>query len=80
MKKHGLSHGAAVLVCTLSSALIVDVLRKHVPVVHEAVEKGAKYLLSIFEFSNPPEHVAILLYATLLAIIWGVAFALMHKD
>jgi len=80
MKKHGFSHGAAVLVCTISSALLVDVLRKHVPVVHDAVENFAKYLLGIFQFTNPPEHLAILLYATLLAVVWGVAFALMHKD
>ena len=80
MKKHGASHGIAVLVCTVSSALLIDILRKYVPFVYNAVNKFSDFLINILGLSFAPKYVSIVLYASILAIFWGVGFALIHKD
>ena len=80
MKKHGLSHGLAVLGCTISSALLVDIVRKHVPLVSDFVTRVSVALRDSFEIQYAPDHISIVLYASILAVLWGVAFAWMHSD
>lgn len=80
MKKHGASHGAAVLVCTITSALMIDFLKNHVPAVYYAINILSQFLLDLLGLLFPPVYLTILIYAAMLAVIWGVAFSFMHKD
>ena len=80
MKKHGLSHGAAVLVCSVTSALMVDIIQRHVPFVHRAVEKIVDFVLEKFPLPILPDYLGILIYSTALAVLWGMCFAMMHED
>jgi len=80
MERHGASHGIAVLVCTASSALLIDIIRRYVPVIYNAVNNFALFLINLMDLSSAPHSVSIILYATVLATIWGVGFALLHDD
>lgn len=80
MRKHGVSHGVAVLVCTVSSALMVDVVRRHVPAVYDFFNRLSMLIVEYFELRHRPDYITILIYATFLAMVWGVAFACVHSD
>lgn len=80
MKKHGASHGAAVLVCTVTSALLVDVAREHVPVVFKIIHALTGLVNDALGWRASDREVSILFYATLLACVWGIAFSFMHSD
>jgi hypothetical protein len=79
MKKHAASHAGAVLICTIAGALITDVIRKHTPIVYKFVNGFSRTVVDAFSIGFAPEMVTTLLYATLLAMIWGIAFALINK-
>jgi putative exporter of polyketide antibiotics len=79
MKRHAASHGAAVIVCSVVGALITDVIRKYVPAAYKSVNWFSKSIVDALSISYPPEWITTLIYATILAVIWGVAFALMSK-
>lgn len=79
MKKHSLSHGAAVLVCTLTAPLLVDIVRTHIPLIHTGITKFSVFLVHLLPLSIRTSHLSQLLYATLLAAIWGAAFAFAHN-
>jgi len=80
VKKHGASHGAAVLICTISSALLVDVVRRHVPIMHNAINGISVFFVNILNLQSPPRYLNILIYSVILAVIWGIAFKFMHED
>ena len=80
MTKHGVSHGSAVLVCSIASTLLVDIIRKHVPFIYGMVDKFSTFIKSTIDLKYGSENISIITYATVLAVIWGVAFALVHED
>ncbi len=80
MRRHGISHGAAVLVCTITSALLVDLVKKQVPVVYRAVENLAELTAFILALPYGTSFLNIVIYASMLAMIWGVAFSFLHRD
>ena len=80
MRKHGVSHGAAVLVCTIASALMADIVKKHVPFVYEIVEKLSKLIIDWVHFQYAPQYMNIIIFAAILAVVWGIAFSFMHAD
>ncbi len=80
MKKHGASHGLAMLVCTVSAALLADIAKTHVPILANVVSKISSYIISLLHLQHAPKYMDILIYATILAVIWGVAFSFMHRD
>ena len=80
MTKHGISHGAAVVVCFLASELLLDVAKDYVPVLYNTVEMFSEKIINIFNLEYSVEKLNILFYAVVLAVIWGAAFSFMHKD
>jgi len=80
MKKHGISHGAALLVCTITSALLADVARRNVPILDNIVTTISTSVINLFHIQCDPTYINILIYATILATIWGIAFSFMHSD
>lgn len=80
MKKHATSHGLAVIVCTISAGVLVKIARDYYPV---AVEMGEKLVLDLtckYGWEMPSRDLIIMLVATALAFLWGVAFSFMHSD
>ncbi len=66
--------------CTVASALLVDFFKEHVPFLSNQVDKLSRYIVTLLNIQYDYKYLSILLYATLLAIIWGVAFSFIHKD
>lgn len=84
MKKHGFSHGAAVLVSVVASSLLVGIMREHLPKVNRLLEKFSdsisQVIFNIFGHRFSTTDINTVMLAILLAVIWGMAFALIHKD
>jgi hypothetical protein len=80
MKKHGISHGGALPVCTIASALLVDLIRNNVPILDKIVTTISTSVINMLHIQHDPEYISILIYATILATIWGAAFSFMHSD
>ena len=80
MRKHASSHGLAMLVCTISSGWLVRMSYDHHPTVIRKVESFAQQVINAFSLAYSPEDLSTLFVAVLLAMIWGVFFAVMHRD
>jgi hypothetical protein len=80
MRNHGISHGAAMIVCTITSSLLVDVFRKHLPFLHEMTNRVSNLLINAFDINVSMQHLTMMLWATTLSVLWGVAFAVVHED
>ena len=80
MKKHGASHGIAVLVCTVSAALMADVVRNHNPLIHNSIRRFSEFIAGFLPIPYDPKYIGIVLFAALLATIWGIAFTFVHND
>lgn len=80
MKKHGASHGLAVLVCTITSGLLLNTGYNYYPDLVEKLEFFAQLLVIHFHLVYQTEIVANLILSVILAVIWGIAFACMHSD
>lgn len=80
MKKHGASHGLAVLVCTVTAGILTKIAREYYPQMVQKFENIAAFAVSKLQLSYSPEIVSVLTLAVFLAIIWGIAFSFMHSD
>jgi len=74
--KHASSHGLSVLVCTVASALIIEIFRPKLPHFMESMTNISTKVLKAIHLPMSVENMNILLLATLLAVIWGVFFKL----
>jgi len=80
MKKHASSHGLAVLICTITSGLLVKMGYDHFPKAAEILDELSKIILNLAGIDYPPKAVSTLLLAIILAMLWGIAFSFMHSD
>ncbi|MFW6101025.1 MAG: hypothetical protein ACOC90_06530 [Bacteroidota bacterium] len=74
MKKHGASHGLAVLVCTVTAGILTKIAREYYPQMVEKFESIAGFVVSKLQLSYPPEIVSVVTLAVFLAVIWGDCF------
>ena len=79
MTRHSFSHGAATLITTVAAALLVEVGRSHVPTATRALDSTSRTLLEVTQSGLSPEFVSAILLATLLALIWGLAFGILER-
>ena len=79
MKKHGLSHGLSVLVCTIASSLMVDMLREYVPLLDRTLYDLSTKVIEISGLHLSAQALSPLILASFLAVIWGMAFAKIHR-
>ena len=75
MKRHVFSHAMAVLVCTVTGALLVDIVRRHIPYVYRVLQRFAHLVINLLELPYDVHQVSIVLYAVCIAALWGAAFA-----
>ena len=80
MMRHASSHGLAVLICTLASGFIVAMLRTYLPEVLSFFRKLSNLSCDFINLPYPPKHVLLIIIASVMGLIWGIAFSFMHKD
>ena len=80
MLKHGSSHAGAVLICTLSSGFLIAMLRTYLPELLDVFTKISIFLCTLLHLPYPRKSVELILAASLMAMIWGMAFSFMHSD
>ncbi len=80
MRKHASSHGLAMLVCTITSGWLVRMSYDHYPAIIGKVEQIARHVANAFSLGYSPRDLSTLFVAVLLAMIWGIFFAVMHRD
>lgn len=74
MVRHGSSHGFAVLVCTIAAALLIELVRDKIPRVVASLDGFSEKLIALFNIPFPPNYISTVLFASMLAFIWGVFF------
>lgn len=82
MTRHGISHGAATLVTVVVAGLLTEHFRAHMPVLARPFDRLADWLAGTGVTSLTAATLSPLLLGSMLAVIWGVAFALLtgsHK-
>ena len=80
MIRHSSSHGLATLICSLASGFIVVVLREFLPEVLVVFSRASIFLCSLFDLPYHFETVRLILVAAVMATLWGLAFAVIHKN
>lgn len=78
MIRHASSHGFSVLVCTIMAAFLIEILKPLIPGFISIIEDFSYKLVSLFAIPLPVESLAIILLASLLAILWGIFFKLSY--
>lgn len=76
MIKHASSHGLSVFMCTIISAIIIELLKPLLPELFSKFEIYSKKILEFIPLPISPEYFNILLIASVLGILWGIFFKL----
>jgi hypothetical protein len=74
--KHGASHAAATLTCVVASGLLVRLVAVYLPDVMAQLTVLSRWLIRALGASMAVGTMTRLLFASLLAFIWGIAFKL----
>lgn len=80
MTRHGISHGGATLVSMVTAALLIGHAQKHVPLLLQRLERVAIRLKHEFSLDLEVETLSAILIASVLASLWGIAFARMNQS
>lgn len=76
MVKHASSHGLSVFMCTIISAIIIELLKPLLPELFAKFEFYSNKILEIIPIPIAPQYFNILLIASVLGILWGIFFKL----
>ncbi len=79
MVRHATSHGFSVLMCTIVSAFLVEVIRPNFPVIINSFERFSGYIVNLFSLPFTVREFNTVLVASILAMIWGAFFKLQTK-
>ena len=80
MIKHASSHGLAVLICTVISALLIELLKGVFPSLHAEVLSVCAEFVANNDLSIEPSMIATVIIAVGLGLIWGIAFKFAFKN
>ena len=82
-KRHGLSHGLATFISVITAGLLIAILRPYIPffigIFDDVGSWLSNWLLAKSGKQIPPSLLSTAVFASLLAFVWGVAFALMNR-
>lgn len=82
-KRHGLSHGLATFVSVIAAGLLIAILRTYIPffigIFDDIGSWLSNWLLARIGKQIPPSLLATAVLASLLAFVWGVAFAVINR-
>jgi hypothetical protein len=74
--RHASSHGLSILVCTIASAFIIELLRPKLPHLMSGLTNVSTKIVKAINLPMSVDDMNILLLATILAVIWGIFFKL----
>jgi uncharacterized membrane protein YozB (DUF420 family) len=80
MLKHASSHGLSVLVCSILAAVFVSVLEPTFPKLINKVEGFSLALVDKLNLPMEASYFSIMLFAVILAAVWGVFFKLSQRS
>jgi len=80
MKRNGVSHGLAMLVCTVASGLLVKLGHDQFPEIAEHLKGLVSAIIDHLDLSFEFDDVISLVLAVVLAITWGIAFAVSQSN
>jgi hypothetical protein len=75
MVRHATSHGFSVFMCTILSALLIEVIAPVVPEYMGYLENVSQFIVTFFALPSVKEF-NIVLVASFLAMFWGIFFKL----
>lgn len=76
MVKHASSHGLSVFMCTIISAIFIELFRPLLPELFAKLESYSHRILEIIPIPISPQYFNMLLIASVLGILWGIFFKL----
>ena len=79
MVRHASSHGFSVLMCTILSAFLIDLLRPVLPRFMSYLEDTSNYIVTVFSLPFSVQQFNVVLVASILAMFWGIFFKLQNK-
>lgn len=79
MTKHGLSHGAATLITFVTAGLLLEEIRELMPRFSLLLQDVAFDLAEALPVPIEPNTWAVVLAASVLAVIWGILFGFVHR-
>ena len=74
--RHASSHGLSVLICTIASAFLIELIRPLLPNLMAGFSRISTKIVNALYLPMTVENMNILLLATVLAVIWGIFFKL----
>lgn len=80
MKRHGASHGLAYIVSTIAAAMLTGIVRDHYPNLLSYFDNVCQLIIDKFNLNIKVETFSLMSLAVVLAVVWGIAFAFMHRD
>jgi hypothetical protein len=76
MVKHATSHGLSIFMCTLISAVIVELFKPLLPDIFARLENFSTYILDYVPIPISVKSFSVLLIASVLGVFWGIFFKL----
>lgn len=79
MIKHASSHGFAVFMCTIISAIYIEVIKQFLPQLLRRIDHLSSIIIQKLSLSLTPDTITIVVVASVLAMIWGAFFKMYHS-
>ncbi len=76
MVKHASSHGLSVFMCTIISAIFIELFKPLLPELFAKLEGYSYKILEVVPIPISPQYFNLLLIASVLGILWGIFFKL----
>lgn len=80
MTRHGTSHALSVIICSVSSSMLIEMMRQILPEIHQEIMAYSHHFINWSGLPMSTYGLSFLTLASLLAMIWGMAFAVLHAD
>jgi hypothetical protein len=79
MVRHAVSHGLSVLLCTVTAAVLIEVIRPVVPGVIKVGENLSRFVFDKLSLNVSYSLFNIVFVATFLGLLWGVFFRMRYR-
>ena len=79
MIRHASSHGLAVLITVVASALLIEICKSLLPTLYARLEAPIATVAGWLGLTVAPDLLVTLVIAVGLGLIWGIGFYLAYK-
>ena len=78
MVRHAASHGLSIFVCTIISAIMMEIVKPLLPELFAKFRALSESIIRITHIPLSAEVLNIVLVASILGIIWGIFFKIRY--